>query len=113
MNNVSLTDDSEKSSTSQHVFVDSPCAYVDCPNWWDCCETWNGATDIDNEGNFTWNHRTAVDFTNWNEDQPDNFLEESSGDEDGQHCAAFCRNGFWDDNECSKKKTFICEKEHT
>ncbi|XP_062573588.1 collectin-12-like [Saccostrea cucullata] len=75
----------------------------DCPNWWDCCEHWVGATDMDEEGVFKWNHRTIFTFTSWYENQPDNI---NSAD-----CAKVCRNGHWDDVLCEDPNTFICEKE--
>ncbi|XP_062584464.1 perlucin-like protein [Saccostrea cucullata] len=81
----------------------SPWNDVDCPNWWDCCDFWIGATDMNEEGVFTWNRRINVTFTNWNELQPDNLLN--------AHCAFFCRNGRWYDVLCEDPNTFICEKE--
>ncbi|XP_062584435.1 lectin BRA-3-like [Saccostrea cucullata] len=90
----------------------SPWNNRECSRWSQCCKTWIGATDVDKEGNFTWNRRIAVDFTNWYTDQPDNYLtKDKNGNIIGQHCALFCRDGFWDDNRCLTEKTFICEKE--
>ncbi|XP_062599603.1 perlucin-like [Saccostrea cucullata] len=77
---------------------------ADCSNWPKCCNFWIGATDIDNEGTFTWNRHTNVTFSNWRNNQPNNW----GGN---QHCVEICRNGFWNDLNCNTNSAFICEKE--
>ncbi|XP_062577864.1 macrophage mannose receptor 1-like [Saccostrea cucullata] len=66
-----------------------PWTNAECSKWWDCCDCWIGATDIDTEGVFTWNHVTNITYSNWYIDQPDNLQM--------GHCVVMCRNGFWDD----------------
>ncbi|XP_062590517.1 perlucin-like protein [Saccostrea cucullata] len=74
---------------------------ADCSNWWDCCECWIGATDIEIEGMFTWTSHVNISFSNWYARQPDNL--------NMAHCVRICRNGFWDDTSCHRNNTFICE----
>ncbi|XP_062575765.1 perlucin-like protein [Saccostrea cucullata] len=68
---------------------------------------WNdGATDIDEEGVFTWNRHTNVTYSNWRKGEPNNRCMY-----DKEHCVQICRNGLWNDRNCDNIYAFICEKE--
>ena len=69
---------------------------------------WLGATDLMTENKWFWAHSdTPVSgFTFWNKGQPDNAAS-------GENCMEFRVNkGFrhWNDDPCSSKKPFICQK---
>ena len=66
--------------------------------------TWTGLSDILDEGVYSWMDGSLLDYTNWNNGQPNN--------RDGnQHCV-YMRgsDGKWDDIVCKRKEPFICQK---
>ena len=66
--------------------------------------TWTGLTDFLDEGVYSWTDGSLLDYTNWNNGQPNN--------RDGnQHCV-FLRgsDGKWDDIVCKRLEPFICQK---
>lgn len=73
---------------------------------------WLGATDVDNEGYYTWtSDKSNTTFTNWMVGQPDD-----SGKL--ENCAAMMQNnGFWNDVPCNATlfnrvwQYTMCEKE--
>ncbi|XP_062618935.1 perlucin-like protein [Saccostrea cucullata] len=67
------------------------------------CSRWIGATDIDKEGDFTWNGNTKINYSNWHPGQPENGRN--------GNCVQLCQSGHWDDTSCGWDKAFICEKE--
>jgi hypothetical protein len=72
---------------------------------YDTAARWIGLNDMATEGAFVWINGEPVTYTNWNGGEPNN----SSGNED---CGEMSwSNGSWNDNNCSKTHTFICEVE--
>lgn len=65
---------------------------------------WIGGTDIDAEGSWLWSDGSAWKYTNWHSEEPNN----SGGSED---CVQIREGGEWNDDSCSKTRTFICEKQ--
>ena len=68
---------------------------------------WTGLNDILDEGVYAWTDSALLDYTNWNNGQPNN--------RDGnQHCV-FMRgqDGKWDDIVCKRLEPFICQKTAT
>lgn len=66
---------------------------------------WIGVTDEATED--IWRSITTGEkptYTNWSTSNPDNAAT-------GQHCGSlnWPDKGRWDDNQCSKEFTFICE----
>ena len=70
---------------------------------------WIGYNDIAQEGNFTWIDGTETKYTKWGTDEPNNnFLER------GEDCGEidFHQNGTWNDENCLRKRPFICKFRH-
>ncbi|XP_067669211.1 echinoidin-like [Haliotis asinina] len=65
---------------------------------------WIGYNDLTEEGSFRWTDGSALDFSNWGSDQPDDL-----GNEDcvGTNFLAF---GAWNDFYCSRFYRYICVK---
>ncbi|TRY77121.1 hypothetical protein TCAL_05677 [Tigriopus californicus] len=64
---------------------------------------WLGATDIGNEGLFTWSDGTPMVFTRWNRKEPNNH----NGNE---HCVEVRTSSrVWNDSSCEKKRRVICQ----
>ncbi|XP_019385690.1 PREDICTED: macrophage mannose receptor 1-like [Crocodylus porosus] len=56
------------------------------------------------DGQWLWLDNTAVDFVNWNAEQPN----------EGGHCVEISGlYGFWNKLECSYEQGFVCEKSNT
>ena len=70
---------------------------------------WIGYNDIAQEGNFTWSNGTETNYTKWGIGEPNNnFLER------GEDCGEidFHQNGTWNDENCLRKRPFICKFRH-
>ena len=70
---------------------------------------WIGIDDKSQEGHFTYaNDGTSVEYTNWYSGQPDS-TDSWVWDED---CVDLLNDfGFeWNDDDCEKKLSFICER---
>ena len=68
---------------------------------------WIGATDIGQEGIWTWDHsgqRLSVDDWHQDKNQPDNH-------QGGEHCLEINRVKRWNDLPCDRKLGFICQKD--
>ncbi|XP_048244770.1 uncharacterized protein LOC124121271 [Haliotis rufescens] len=66
---------------------------------------WIGGTDIDTEGTFTWSDGTPFNWTNWGNDQPNNYANQDcieSYDETNQY--------QWNDQDCTFELTFVCRR---
>lgn len=46
------------------------------------------------------------EYENWDEGQPNNYIR--NGSEEDQDCTMLL-NGKWNDNQCSKRQSFICQ----
>jgi len=62
-----------------------------------------GLSDFLDEGVFTWGDGTAVSFTNWRPNQPNN-------NNNNQHCVWIRPDGGWDDVTCKKTEQYVCQK---
>jgi len=51
---------------------------------------WTGLTDSATEGEFAWSSGANVNYTNWSQNQPDNFGR-------GEDFTVFLANGKWND----------------
>ena len=63
---------------------------------------WIGLTDFMAEGTFVWVDGTALSYTNWRPNQPNN-----GGDT--QHCTWIRPDGGWDDVICTKEQAYVCQ----
>ncbi|OCT90934.1 asialoglycoprotein receptor 1-like [Xenopus laevis] len=70
--------------------------------------TWIGLTDSD--GEWKWSDGTPYNTSPkfWIPDQPDNHFGHGLGG--GEDCAHLHYNGRWNDDHCSRRYRFICEK---
>ncbi|XP_062596181.1 perlucin-like protein [Saccostrea cucullata] len=66
------------------------------------CSSWIGATDIDKEGDFTWNKKTEVTYSNWQPGKPSN--------DRNSDCVQLCPNGLWDDAKCVGANNLFAKK---
>jgi hypothetical protein len=67
-------------------------------------DSWIGAVARGDAAAHTWEDGSALTFTNWANDQPDDF----EGDED---CVEkLQRNAQWNDQLCDEKNAFFCER---
>jgi len=62
-----------------------------------------GLTDFLNEGTFAWVDGTAMGFTNWYFNAPNNG-------NDNQHCVWIRPDDEWDDVRCETERAFVCQK---
>ena len=67
--------------------------------------TWIGLSDAAREGTWVWSDGTAVDYTNWTLDEPNN-----GGHGSNQDCGNLWsdREYTWDDGVCSKPSHSLC-----
>ncbi|MEZ4448920.1 MAG: CotH kinase family protein [Nannocystaceae bacterium] len=63
---------------------------------------WIGLNDRMNEGSFVWADGTPVDFTAWNEGEPNN-----AGNEDCVNIPAWT-GGLWNDLPCDQSRPYVC-----
>ncbi|MFN3200918.1 MAG: lectin-like protein [Bradymonadia bacterium] len=63
--------------------------------------TWIGFTDAETEGTFLWVDGVVREYTNWNNNEPN----DSGGAED---CAEILNSGLWNDNRCENTRPFLC-----
>ena len=86
---------------------------------------WFGADDIAVEGSWRWNDGTNVNhYTNWyvtpmsvfkrSQEHDTRFFrgtgEPNNGLGRGQDCMRFRSDGKWDDNYCTERMSFICQR---
>merc|ERR1712215_298458 len=64
---------------------------------------WIGLADFLDEGQFAWLDKTAVSYTNWRVNQPNNS-------NNNQHCVWIRTDGEWDDVTCKREEAFVCQK---
>ena len=67
---------------------------------------WIGMSDMQKEGQWKWVNGQDVEFTNWANGQPDNYLY-------NEDCGTIDRNmgNKWNDMPCTETMVFVCEKE--
>merc|ERR1712179_418520 len=63
---------------------------------------WIGLADFLDEGVFSWVDGTAVGFTNWRNNQPNNG-------NNNQHCTWIRPDGEWDDVTCRRTEAYVCQ----
>ncbi|XP_044863743.1 macrophage mannose receptor 1-like isoform X1 [Mauremys mutica] len=63
---------------------------------------WIGMTKNVN-GQWLWRDNTAVDFVNWNEEEPSSYGNEKCVE-------MYASSGYWNDAQCSYKRGYICKK---
>uniref|UniRef100_A0A452GX74 Macrophage mannose receptor 1 n=1 Tax=Gopherus agassizii TaxID=38772 RepID=A0A452GX74_9SAUR len=54
-------------------------------------------------GQWLWRDNTAVDFANWNEEEPSSYGNEKCVE-------MYASSGYWNDAQCSYKRGYICKK---
>uniref|UniRef100_A0A452GX85 Mannose receptor C-type 1 n=1 Tax=Gopherus agassizii TaxID=38772 RepID=A0A452GX85_9SAUR len=57
-------------------------------------------------GQWLWRDNTAVDFANWNEEEPSSYGNEKCVE-------MYASSGYWNDAQCSYKRGYICKKSET
>lgn len=62
---------------------------------------WIGFNDRDQENGYVWSDGSAVDYTNWNPGEPNDF----HGYED---CVVYNPGGGWNDQNCYFSSRFVC-----
>jgi hypothetical protein len=68
---------------------------------------WIGVTDIDQEGKYVAVDGSELTYTNWENNQPDNYNHQHGMDEDGVHIRD--SEGKWNDQEVQNHKyQFVC-----
>jgi hypothetical protein len=80
----------------QHAWLSDTAGALNVGNEW-----WIGLNDTYEEGVFRWDDGTAVDFTNWNSGEPNDW----GGNED---CGELTW-GVWNDLPCDYSIGYICE----
>jgi hypothetical protein len=64
-------------------------------------DLWIGATKMNNNETWQWTDGSKVDFKDWENGHPNNSTK--------NNCATFAiSNGYWNAQECSIKKPFVC-----
>ena len=66
---------------------------------------WIGLDDIVTEGDYMWTDGSPLAYTNWRNNEPNNF----GGNED---CVEFRMGLGWNDHSCDRLFTSVCEKEY-
>jgi len=59
-----------------------------------------GFTDKSHESEWGWSDGSRVIFKNWARGEPNNYQNED--------CGALLHNGYWNDEDCTVKATFLC-----
>ena len=68
-------------------------------------DVWIGGNDLKQEGTFEWSDGSVFNFTNWKDEEPNDFL----GDEDCVTILGATFNKTWNDLSCTNKNLFICK----
>lgn len=67
-------------------------------------ELWIGLNDLAQEGNYVWINHAKPIYLNWKRGEPNN-----KGNED---CVLMRKDGYWNDEGCSVRNKFICERSY-
>ena len=62
---------------------------------------WIGASDIDVEGRWIWTDGDPVGWTTWRSGEPN--------DSGGEDCGELGSDGQWNDTECWRLRSYVCE----
>jgi cysteine-rich repeat protein len=65
---------------------------------------WIGLQDLENENQFEWSDNSALTYRNWALGEPNNQSGEDCVEMYGQQ-----PNGSWNDNDCERLRSFVCE----
>ncbi|XP_022108619.1 alpha-N-acetylgalactosamine-specific lectin-like [Acanthaster planci] len=72
----------------------------------DLNSVWLGLTDASNEGQFVWIDRATVSYTDWGDDEPNDWGN-------GEDCTTLrfhaTKGRFWNDKPCSTELPYICK----
>ena len=68
---------------------------------------WIGLNDLQQERKFRWSDQSRVTYTYWNTRQPDNYR---SNEDCVEILPYYNQKGKWNDNTCSGKQGYICQK---
>jgi len=71
----------------------------------DCSHSWIGINDQENEGSFTYDDGSALEYTDWRSNEPTKNRE---NDEDCVHQGSN-KEPEWNDRKCDVEYGFICE----
>lgn len=63
-----------------------------------------GGSNLGDNGQWVWvsNGQSVDHFAKWRKGEPNNAFE-------NEHCIELLSDGQWNDNNCDKKRKFICE----
>ena len=67
-------------------------------------DAWLGLNRLSSDDAHEWSDNTAVDFTNWNDGEPNNAMGAESCDSINPD------TGKWNDEQCADKHSYICKK---
>ncbi|XP_043216493.1 C-type Lectin CRL-like [Amphibalanus amphitrite] len=69
----------------------------------DAPDVWVGLVRLNDDGEFVWSDNSALDYTNWLEDQPNNYDGE-------QDCVLLEGSGHkWNDRKCDLQQYALCQ----
>eukprot|EP01084_Bolivina_argentea_P034895 64636_1 len=63
---------------------------------------WIGLNDRNKDGSFMWDDNTSLNYTNWDNNQPDNNWNED--------CVHYTSNSVWNDKKCYNTFAFACNQ---
>ncbi|KFM77499.1 Macrophage mannose receptor 1, partial [Stegodyphus mimosarum] len=65
---------------------------------------WIGLNTLTRTGAYSWTDHSPFDFTYWNENEPNNYLNQ-------EKCTnMYMRSGLWNDENCNAEMTFVCKR---
>ncbi|GFS20628.1 C-type mannose receptor 2 [Elysia marginata] len=64
---------------------------------------WLGLTDKGEEGKFVWEDGTELSYSNWNDDEPNNW-------DNSQDCVELTKKGKWNDRSCENSYGVLCKR---
>ena len=63
---------------------------------------WIGLNDVFKEGTYQWVDKATLSFSYWRPGQPNNARS--------QDCGTLVNGQFWDDDQCSKRHSYVCKQ---
>ncbi|XP_035216998.1 macrophage mannose receptor 1-like isoform X2 [Stegodyphus dumicola] len=65
---------------------------------------WIGLNTLTRTGAYSWTDHSPFDFTYWNENEPNNYLNQ-------EKCTnMYMRSGLWNDENCNAEMSFVCKR---